>query len=225
MTNTIQLKLGIILFVFFLEFTKIEAFAQSLNFKRNESEHTIHPKIELPNTNKKFDTKPLKIKKSSFKTIKWLDLMPKKDFNSLSNPPDYLANTDEGTKGDEILDELRNLPKSIQDDYQRALTSTEVIAEMNNKAIRIPGFIVPLEFNDEQRINQFFLVPYFGACIHLPPPPPNQIIFVSSETGIEINELFDPVWISGVLQTSHFESDVALSAYSMKMEFLERYEE
>ena len=225
MINTKNLKLKFIILASFLYITKIDAFAQSLDFKKSDPEHTIHPKIELPKSNKKFESKPLTIQKSNFRTVKWLDLMPKKDFNSLSNPPDYLANTDEGAKGDEILNELRNLPKSVQDDYQRALTSTEVIAEMDNKAIRIPGFIVPLEFNDKKRINQFFLVPYFGACIHLPPPPPNQIIFVTSEKGIEINELLDPVWISGVLQTSHFENDVALSAYSMKMEFFEKYEE
>ena len=101
----------------------------------------------------------------------------------------------------------------------------EVIEEMNNKAIRIPGFVVPLEFNEEKKITQFFLVPYFGACIHLPPPPPNQIIFVTFNKGIELRELLDPVWISGVLQTSHFENEVAISAYSMKMKSYEMYEE
>ena len=149
--------------------------------------------------------------------------MPKKDLNILLNPPDYIMDTIEGTDGDELLDELRSLPKSIQDEYQRALTSMDVITEMDGKSIRIPGFIVPIEFSEEKKIIQFFLVPYFGACIHLPPPPPNQIIFVTYKKGVEVKELFDPVWISGTLQTSHFENDIALSAYSMQMQSLEIY--
>lgn len=227
MMKTTQLKLLLIFFISIVYNIEARIFAQSYNSQKNKFEHTVHPKIELPNSikNTKSKSKYLTKLKSSFKTVKWLDLMPKKDFDSLSNPPDYLISTDEGSKGDEILDELRNLPKSIQDDYQRALTSTEVIADMDNKAIRIPGFVVPLEFNNEKKINQFFLVPYFGACIHLPPPPPNQIIFVTSKTGLEIKELLDPVWISGILRTSHFENDVALSAYSMQMQSFEKYEE
>ncbi len=201
-----------------------EVVAQTLNIKENVPEHTVHPKINLPESQQKSKPKSSSLPKSSFKTVKWLDLMPKKDFYSLSNPPDYLMNTDEGSEGDEILDELRNLPKSIQDEYQRALTSMEVIAKMNNKAIRIPGFIVPLEFNEEKKITQFFLVPYFGACIHLPPPPPNQIIFITYNKGISVKELLDPIWVSGTLQTSHHENEVALSAYSMQMKSYEPYD-
>jgi hypothetical protein len=213
----------LIISVFFM--TRTDIIAQTLNSKKNEPEHIIHPKIKLPDLQEKSKPKSSKILKSSFQTIKWLDLMPSKDLNSLENPPDYLMNTDEGTDEDEIPDELRNLPQSIKDDYQRALTSMDVIPEMNNKAIRIPGFVVPVEFNEQQKITQFFLVPYFGACIHLPPPPPNQIIFVTSKTGIGIQELLDPVWISGVLQTSHFENNVAISAYSMQMKSFKMYED
>ena len=199
----------------------IDVVAQPPNTKTNELEYSVHPKVELPFLAQK--SKSLRTPQSSFKTVKWLDLMPKKDLNALENPPDYLINTDEGTQEDEILDELRNLPKSIQDEYQRALTSMDVIAEMDNKKIKIPGFVVPLEFNKEKRITQFFLVPYFGACIHLPPPPPNQIIFVTFKKGILVKELLDPVWIYGVLRTSHFENDVGLSAYSLLMEGFESY--
>ncbi|MEL0215051.1 MAG: DUF3299 domain-containing protein, partial [Burkholderiaceae bacterium] len=157
--------------------------------------------------------------------VEWLDLMPKKDLDALLNPPDYISEMEEGAFEDEILTELRNMPKEISDPYQKALVSTEVIKEMDGQRIRIPGFVVPLEFGENKKVTQFFLVPYFGACIHVPPPPPNQIIFVTSKKGLAIKELYDPLWISGIISTSRIENDVALAAYKMEMEFSEIYEE
>ena len=151
--------------------------------------------------------------------------MPKKDLDALLNPPDYISQMEEGAFEDEILTELRNMPKEVSDPYQQALVSTEVIKEMDGQRIRIPGFVVPLEFGENKKVTQFFLVPYFGACIHVPPPPPNQIIFVTSKKGLAIKELYDPLWISGIISTSRIENDVALAAYKMEMEFSEIYEE
>ncbi len=96
---------------------------------------------------------------------------------------------------------------------------------MDGQAIRIPDFIVPLEFNDKQTITQFYLVPFFGACIHLPPPPPNQIIFVNYPEGLMLNTLYDPFWISGILKTSLIENEMASAAYSMQMQSFEVYTE
>ncbi len=224
MTNISKVALRLVLFISIFLIIKINVSAQTSINQKNESEHIIHPKIKLPYSKQDSNPELKAFQKLSFKTVKWLDLLPEKDFDSLSNPPDYLMRTDEGGQGDEILDELRNLPKSIQDDYQRALTSMDVISEMNNTAIRIPGFVVPLEFDNEKKITQFFLVPYFGACIHLPPPPPNQIIFVNFKKGITVNELLDPIWASGILSTSQIENEIALSAYSMEMKHFEIYQ-
>ena len=93
------------------------------------------------------------------------------------------------------------------------------------KAIKIPGFIVPLDFSSEKEIKNFFLVPYFGACIHVPPPPPNQIIYVSSEKPFQLKNLYDPYWISGTLKTTSVTNDMAVAAYSMAMKTMEIYEE
>jgi uncharacterized protein len=111
------------------------------------------------------------------------------------------------------------------DPYQQTLASTRIIPEMGGQAIRISGFIVPLEFNDKQTITQFFLVPFFDACIHLPPPPPNQIIFVNYPEGLKLNALYDPFWISGILKTSLIENEVASAAYGMQMQSFEAYVE
>ena len=189
------------------------------------NEHEAHSIETLPEQKKISKEESGGKNSKSFRTVEWLDLMPKKNLDALLNPPDYISQTEEGAFEDEILTELRNLPQDISDPYQQALVSTEVIKEMDGQRIRIPGFIVPLEFGKNKKVTEFFLVPYFGACIHVPPPPPNQIIFVTTKKGLAIKELYDPLWVSGIISTSRIENDVALAAYKMEMEFSEIYEE
>lgn len=164
--------------------------------------------------------------KGAFKTVEWTDLMPERDLIALSNPPDYINEVEDGSFEDQLDGQFQNtIDTPIDDRYQQALVSTSVINELDGKSIRIPGFIVPLEFNDDQTITQFFLVPFFGACIHVPPPPPNQIIFVNYPKGLKLNALYDPFWISGVLKTLLQENYMATSAYSMDMREFEPYQE
>ena len=198
----------------------IVSFGESAESSQS-TDHNIHPIERLPESQRK----QTKTQYSKFQTVEWLDLMPKKDLNALLNPPSYIENIQEGIVEDEILNELKNLPKSLTDPYQKALVSTDVKKEMNGKAIKIPGFIVPLDFSSEKEIKNFFLVPYFGACIHVPPPPPNQIIYVSSEKPFQLKNLYDPYWISGTLKTTSVTNDLAIAAYSMVMKTMEIYEE
>jgi hypothetical protein len=69
------------------------------------------------------------------------------------------------------------------------------------------------------------MVPFFGACLHLPPPPPNQTIFVNYPQGLKLESLYDAYWISGVIKTSLVENDTATAAYSMEMYAFELYTE
>ena len=212
-------------FVIFSGILSASVLAQVEERLIQSNEHEIHPIETLPEQKKLRKKESVDKNSKSFRTVEWLDLMPKKDLDALLNPPDYISEMEEGAFEDEILTELRNMPKEISDPYQQALVSTEVIKEMDGQRIRIPGFVVPLEFGENKKVTQFFLVPYFGACIHVPPPPPNQIIFVTSKKGLAIKELYDPLWISGIITTSRIENDVALAAYKMEMEFSEIYEE
>ena len=75
------------------------------------------------------------------------------------------------------------------------------------------------------RILEFFLVPYYGACIHVPPPPPNQIIHVKYKKGFKLEALYDPVWIEGTLKIEKTENDIASSSYSIVAENVSPYEE
>lgn len=163
---------------------------------------------------------------SAFKTIEWTDLMPKDDLDVLLNPPSYITDIEDGSFEDQISNQISNSLAAASDDrYQQALSSTRIVPEMDGQAIRIPGFIVPLEFDDEQTITQFFLVPFFGACIHVPPPPPNQIIFVNYPKGLKLEALYDPFWVSGIVRTSLVENEVATAAYRIQMQLFEVYTE
>lgn len=72
--------------------------------------------------------------------------------------------------------------------------------DLNGKTVQIDGFLLPLEFSEEGE-TEFLLVPYVGACIHVPPPPPNQIALVSLDEKFQVSEIFAPVRITGTLQT------------------------
>ena len=162
----------------------------------------------------------------AFKTLDWTDLLPKEDYEALSNPPSYLEEIEDGTEEDQISGQLKGEIGDAEDHpYYRALVSETVVAEMDDQPVRIPGFIVPLEFDDDQTITEFFLVPFFGACIHYPPPPPNQMVYVKAPEGFRLEVLYQPFWISGLLKTSLVVNDIASAAYSMQMQSMEPYEE
>lgn len=101
--------------------------------------------------------------------------------------------------------------------------SSEVNKELDGVMVKIPGFIVPLQISGTGRVREFLLVPYFGACIHVPPPPPNQIVFVRMKEGIDVNSVYDAQWITGRLKTSVFESKLASAAYSLEGDKAEIY--
>ncbi|EJN07022.1 DUF3299 domain-containing protein [Herbaspirillum sp. YR522] len=85
---------------------------------------------------------------------------------------------------------------------------------IEGSAIRIPGFIVSLD-REGEALKQFLLVPYFGACIHVPPPPANQIIHVRSAKAVKNLRTMDAVWISGVLRIEHADTAMGAAGYSM----------
>ncbi|MDF2179156.1 DUF3299 domain-containing protein [Aliiglaciecola sp. CAU 1673] len=98
-----------------------------------------------------------------------------------------------------------------------------IVKELDGLEVRIPGFVVPLE-GDDKTLTEFLLVPYFGACIHVPPPPANQIVYVQFEKGALIDNLYDAVWITGTLSTQGWSGDIATVGYRLKGIKVEPYE-
>ena len=94
--------------------------------------------------------------------------------------------------------------------------------KLDEQNVRLPGFVVPLE-GDAKKITAFLLVPYFGACIHVPPPPPNQIIYVTGASNLRADMIYSPFWISGTITTDSVSHDLANAAYSIKADKVEEY--
>jgi uncharacterized protein len=95
-----------------------------------------------------------------------------------------------------------------------------VVAELDGKRVRIGGYVVPLDF-DATQIKEFLLVPFVGACIHVPPPPPNQIIYVKAGEGFEVKGQFDPVYVTGTIKTARQFTGLAATGYTMEAERVE----
>ncbi|RUO57794.1 DUF3299 domain-containing protein [Pseudidiomarina insulisalsae] len=89
-----------------------------------------------------------------------------------------------------------------------------VVEALDGTKIRIPGFVVQLQAEDS-KVTEFLLVPYEGACIHVPPPPPNQVILVRFPEGYPIRQAFNPIWVEGTIAVERAEGDLAVVAYQM----------
>jgi len=96
--------------------------------------------------------------------------------------------------------------------------------ELVGTQVRIPGFVVPLE-DSKAGLKEFLLVPYFGACIHSPPPPANQIIHVLPRTPAKGVRSMDTVWVSGTLSTVRTDSYMGASGYRIEATEIAPYKE
>ena len=93
---------------------------------------------------------------------------------------------------------------------------TDTLRRLDGKKVRIPGFIVPLDDADDQGA-EFLLVPYYGACVHTPPPPPNQMAFVTMTDGKAVKlALFDAIWMEGTLRITNYESPYGSVGYTIE---------
>jgi hypothetical protein len=94
---------------------------------------------------------------------------------------------------------------------------------LDGALIKIPGFIVPLDVGKDGLVTEFFLVPYFGACIHVPPPPPNQIVYVRMNKGIALDSIYEAYWITGRMKVSRKATRLGASAYQLDASKVEIY--
>src|SRR5690606_2874967 len=99
-----------------------------------------------------------------------------------------------------------------------------VVRELDAQRVKLPGYIVPLEVTEEGRVTEFLFVPYFGACIHVPPPPSNQIVHVTSELGVLMDALYQPFWIEGPLRVEAHGSEMGTAGYQMAADKIYPYE-
>ena len=96
--------------------------------------------------------------------------------------------------------------------------------QLAGKLVSIPGFMVPLE-DDLEEVTEFLLVPYAGACIHVPPPPPNQIVYVKMDKRMKIHVTFtDPILVTGTLQIITVQSPYGDVSYDLSGETVNPYQ-
>ncbi len=101
--------------------------------------------------------------------------------------------------------------------------ATKLNPTLQGAYIRLPGFIIPLELGADG-VTEFILVPYVGACIHTPPPPPNQLVLVRAIDPWPSDALWDPVWVTGRMNTQLMSTEIAETGYTLTADRMEIYE-
>lgn len=94
---------------------------------------------------------------------------------------------------------------------------------LDGMEVRLPGYITPVGFNDQAKLTEFLLVPYLGACIHVPPPPGNQIVYISDATGFKESQLYEPIWVVGILRATGRATILADTGYRIEGARIEPY--
>ncbi|MCB1736871.1 MAG: DUF3299 domain-containing protein [Gammaproteobacteria bacterium] len=152
-----------------------------------------------------------------YREIDWDDLIPD-DYQ----PEKLFAKYDE-----QIADLPDDDPRAdqIMAEVQKLLDNAPVRDDLNGERVKLPGFVVPLE-GDAQRTTDFLLVPYYGACVHVPPPPANQTVLVSAQgsMGRGLN-MFDVIWVSGTLRAERFNAQIAETGYRIDADRIAPYTE
>ena len=148
--------------------------------------------------------------------IGWEDLMPEGEEERLAQMYQSQMSMLYGAGG--------GIAEGSAADAMVQIGTFNTVPELNGKKVRIPGYTVPFEYGAKAEVTEFLLVPYFGACIHAPPPPPNQTLFVMAEDPILLKDLAQAVWVEGVLTAQTQESDLADAAYTLTLTHIEKYE-
>jgi hypothetical protein len=151
--------------------------------------------------------------------VYWEDLVPE-DFVPVQDP--LVEMTREEI--DKLFDGSEESNKQIEE-IQEMMAYAPIVPELNNQRVKIPGYIVPLDFDGQTELSEFLLVPYYGACIHTPPPPANQVVHAISESTVTVENTYNPVWAVGTLKTQTVHSNLAEAGYKIDIEFIEPYTE
>lgn len=175
------------------------------------------------------NTKYWGVKEGEALTVMWEDLLPEGSEEELIREYEafyamlekrYAANATSLADADPYA----MIEEGSEFDYMPQFGNFDTVEDLDGEYVRIPGYVVPFDFNTKLRQREFLFVPYMGACIHSPPPPPNQIIFVRTDPPLRVKDIWAPYWIEGTLKTEKTENELADTAYTMRMSSIEPYE-
>jgi hypothetical protein len=145
------------------------------------------------------------------RSLDWVSLLPQKEQDVFARYQPQEARTVQ----DLTSQILRSIEASSDINYKEALMSTNTVNLLNSQMISISGFIVPIDFYEDKSIKSLFFVPYFGACIHFPPPPPNQMLFAQLERGFIQFDFTQAYTLTGNINLGLFEDPMGTSAYTL----------
>lgn len=149
------------------------------------------------------------------RTLSWNDLLPPGEIEILEKmledlPPVPAWGHSPGLEGGAPLEQIGTF---------------NTVKSLNGALVRIPGFVVPTDITEKGEVKSFLLVPYYGACIHTPPPPPNQIVYIEAATPFRLFNIQDPIWVVGTMKTEPTINGLGNTAYSMTLNKWTPYED
>jgi hypothetical protein len=153
-----------------------------------------------------------------YKTITWDDLIDEQWAKSMQAEMMAIGRLGFLKDGTEAAD--RAMAK-----LRQKWDEAPVVTAFNGQKIRIPGYVVPLDASRDPK-RAFLLVPYFGACIHTPPPPANQIILVQPRADSRIKsvpESMATVWIEGTLEVGRTTTSQGVTGYLVQADAVRPY--
>lgn len=149
---------------------------------------------------------------SEYKRITWDDLMPP---GWIPEPPPEFSLDIPGAQeqGEEA---------SWESGFVEAPPSP-LVKELDKQNLEIPGYVLPLVYT-ENSVLEFLLVPYIGACIHVPPPPDNQILYVKLKKPYQASQLYAPVWVKGTMKVARTETEYGRAGYQLEAAIARKYQ-
>lgn len=139
-------------------------------------------------------------KESVFAEIDWKDLIPADEIENY-----HLA----------VAFSMRNIDHG-SDQRAAQFGSFKTVAALEGRRVALPGYVIPVDTDDKGQMTAFFFVPTMGACIHVPPPPPDQMVYVTLSNPVPAPELGDSRWLRGTLHAQTHDAELASAAYSMQ---------
>jgi len=149
----------------------------------------------------------------AYRELQWADLKPSEwDPTRRYGALNFDAMRDGDPRTNQLLLELR-----------ATWDNAPTVSALDGAAVKLTGYVVPLE-GGKAALKEFLLVPYFGACVHSPPPPANQIVHVVADAPASGLHTMDAVSVTGTLKTVRQASIMGASGYRIDTALIERHE-
>lgn len=142
--------------------------------------------------------------------LSWADLLPEGEAERISELMQMQA--------------IQNGFDHFGTDRMPQIQTFNTVEALDGRRVRMGGYVLPFDFTGSREISRFLLVPYVGACIHVPPPPPNQLVYVTAEDPIQIQGLWDPVFVEGIMRTARHDNELGDTAYTLELIGISPYE-